>query len=204
MAISVENEQLATTYLDMVRDSDLPAAEKESWIDYIHKAKSSTNGFKPEEKIQLMSELQLRMVGRMLQDRSDSVTARKELKHGIDDLEKSTAEQIKQLDKAISDKIETLKSNQEDMKALNTETRDMMKKIDERLSQNDRETYKLVGSSEAESGEAPENNGWWAKFFDFLKDAKWAIATTIGLVVLMLVIRPQLADMVEHLVQYIK
>lgn len=204
MAISVENEQLATTYLDMVRDSNLPAAEKESWIDYIHKAKSSTNGFKQEEKIQLMSELQLRMVGRMLQDRADSVVARTELKRGMDDLEKATSEQISKLDATICEKIETLKSNQEDMKTLNTETRDMMKRIDERLSQNDRETYKLVGSSEAGDSDGASFKGWWDKFFDFLKDAKWAIATTIGSVVLMLIIRPQLAEMVEHVIHYFK
>lgn len=203
MAISAENEHLANVYLNMVDESNLTPSEKDSWIDYIQKAKSATNGFKPEEKIQVMAELQLRMVGRMLQDRDDSVLSRKRIADSLNELDKSTKKDIDSLRTSLTTSIEEVKKNQVEIRNFNQETRQILQKIDERLCKNDKETYKLVGQNSVKGKEEPNKHRfhWFLiNLLDLLKESRWAICVMIGFIMTSLILKPELAELFSHLV----
>ena len=57
-----------------------------------------------------------------------------------------------------------------------------------------------MGSEESRSESSGGKITWLKMLFDFLKDAKWAISFTIGGFLLLLIIHPQLSNLMEELI----
>lgn len=193
MAISHENEQLATVYIK--RAETLPIDEQAAWIELINSCKMATNGLPQQEKIQKMSENTLRMVGQMLYDRAQTIKVNQEFRSSNEEITRRVKEFAKRFEemKTSQQSIEsTLKAYDVSLKTL----AESMKEISKRLHENDKDTYTIAGKVES----SENKQGWLKTLLDGLDKLKWAIVTLGGLALVSSIFQPQIAKILDHIV----
>ena len=197
MAVSQENEKLAEIYIKSAENSPLSLEEQAAWIESINSCKIATNGLSQQEKIQKMSENTLRMIGRMLYDRVETVKVNQE---------------FRKLNGKITDDIAKISDSfTEKFKQLNDKSTALEKKIDENFSvieskitvladhllQNSKDTYKLVGKDKSK-----DKSGWLSTLLNGLDKLKWAIVTLGGILIMAITFKPQVAEGLEQLLKH--
>lgn len=208
MAISEENMRLATIFLQLVDNSDLVTEERLAWVEFINSAKDATNGLTPEEKIQKLSENNLKLLGRLLQDRIDSRESRKELRATIDILKSSTDDRFINIEEKLTNTIEMMndrfkdlddnvKSNNDYAKEAFTLLVNKLDTLNNNLLSNDKLTYELKGKTEVST---EQNKRYYlADFFKGIKSIEWSLTAIIGIISLLLLFRPELSALLEKL-----
>lgn len=209
MAISEENIRLANIFLELIDKSDLVTEERLAWVEFINSAKEATNGLTPEEKIQKLSENNLKLLGRILQDRLDSRESRKELRCQIDALSHITDDRFNMINNTITGNIETMNTKFTELtnsiQSTNDGTKEafilLVNKVDELkndLISNDKLTYELKGKT-SKISEQPKSH-FMVEFFKGVKSIEWSLTTIIGIISLLLVFRPEFGALLEKLV----
>lgn len=197
MAISQENEKIAEIYIKSAETSPLSLEEQAAWTELINSCKIATNGLSQHEKIQKMSENTLRMVGRMLYDRVETVKVNKEFRE--------------QNSKITQDMVRMNETVNKKFDELNNITASFEKKMDEKIStiegkitvladhllENSKDTYKLVGKEE----ENKSKEGWLKTLLTGLDNLKWAIVTLGGIALVTTAFQPQVAEGIEHIIR---
>lgn len=208
MAISEENMRLATIFLQLVDNSDLVTEERLAWVEFINSAKDATNGLTPEEKIQKLSENNLKLLGRLLQDRIDSRESRKELRATIDILKSSTDDRFINIEEKLTNTIEMMndrfkdlddnvKSNNDYAKEAFTLLVNKLDTLNNNLLSNDKLTYELKGKTEVST---EQNKRYYlSDFFKGIKSIEWSLTAIIGIISLLLLFRPELSALLEKL-----
>lgn len=199
MAISQENEKIAEIYIKSAETSQLPLEEQAAWTELINSCKIATNGFSQQEKIQKMSENTLRMVGRMLYDRIQTVKANQEFKNSNEKINKS----IDNVNKEFSEKFDQLKSTttalEKKMDSRLDSIEQMVGILTENLLQNSKDTYTTAGKVDNELKKEKKNQGWLKTLFDGLDKIKWAIVTLGSVITVACCFRPEIGDALEHI-----
>lgn len=196
MAISQENEKIAEIYIKSAETSTLPLEEQAAWTELINSCKIATNGFSQQEKIQKMSENTLRMVGRMLYDRIQTVQVNQEFR----DSNTKITENIAMVSKEFAEKFEQLKTanlaTEEKMDKKLESIEKMVGVLTENLLQNSKDTYTAVGKID---NEVKRDKGWLQTLFDGLDKLKWALVTLGSVITIACCFNSQIGEVLEHI-----
>ena len=197
MPISQENEKIAEIYIKSAETSTLPLEEQAAWTELINSCKIATNGLSPQEKIQKMSENTLRMIGRMLYDRIQTVKVNQEFR----DSNTKITENIAKVSKEFTEKFEQLRQSniavEEKMDKKLASIEEMVGILTENLLQNSKDTYTAVGKIDNES---KHDKGWLQILLDGIDRLKWAMVVLGSVITVACCFNSQIGEVLEHII----